>query len=182
MQKKVLATLAGMFGVIVVSQARTGVAAAQNGACQELKPQSTFGRAIKRGTEAPPFELSDTSGKTWSLRELRGRPVLINFWATWCAPCRKEMPALAKLAGRSKGRLAVLTINVDEDPGAARRFLPEGTPLTVLLDTQKQVARRFGTEKFPETFLVDSAGRVQELFYQADWDSRAADACLASLR
>ena len=182
METMLVATLTGM--VCVAAGASTPAVAqdANEGSCAELKPQPFSGRPIRSGQEAPNFEATDISGKSWSLRALRGRPVLINFWATWCEPCRKELPALEGLARRTKGRVTVLTVNVDENEEAAKSFFPKGTNLPVLLDNQRQAAKRFGAEKFPETFLLDSRGQLQHLFFQADWSGPAAEACLAGLR
>ena len=150
-------------------------------ACAALKPQP-FAQAVKPEQEAPDFELADATGKKWSLRALRGKPVLLNFWATWCAPCVEEMPSLENLNKRVGDKLTVLTVSVDEDWEAVKKFFPRGTGLSVLLDSSKEIPKRFGTEKFPETFLIDSQGRLQKLFYQAKWDSAEAALCLDNLR
>jgi peroxiredoxin len=150
-------------------------------ACQALGARP-FGGPLRPGQQAPDFELTDAAGKNWSLAGLRGKPVLLNFWATWCAPCAKEMPSIERISRRLGDRLTVLTVSVDESWDAVKAFFPAGTNLPVLLDSGEQVTRRYGTEKFPETFLIDSAGRLQQLFYQADWDAPEAEGCLASLR
>jgi thiol-disulfide isomerase/thioredoxin len=159
-----------------------GQALPPNPGCQELDPQPIDRPGVRRGQEAPDFEATDMAGKRWSLQALRGRPVLLNFWATWCAPCRVELPALEVLARRADSRLAVLTVNVDEDRAAVSRFLQEGSALTVLLDPEKEISRRFGVSAFPETFLIDSQGRVQQLFFKTRWDGPAAAHCLAAAR
>jgi thiol-disulfide isomerase/thioredoxin len=189
MDKKRIVVMVSIFGGSAFvaqgcSTAARSRAATEPGvaACQALSPQPISRPTFGAGQEAPDFELSDTKGKSWSLRALRGRPVLLNFWASWCEPCRQEMPALEAVARRLGERLTVLTVNVDEDKGAAERFFPNGTELTVLLDSEKAVAKRFGTEKFPETFLLDSSGRIQQLFHRAKWDGAAAAECLAQLR
>jgi len=137
--------------------------------------------AVRQGQAAPNFELRDAAGRGVALRSLRARPVLINFWATWCTPCAKELPALEKLSREMGVRLAVVAVSVDSDWAPVRKFFASGTDLHVLLDKDKTVAKRFGTEKFPETFLIDSSGRLVQLFYQAEWDSADAIACVKSL-
>jgi thiol-disulfide isomerase/thioredoxin len=107
---------------------------------------------------------------------------VINFWATWCAPCAKELPALEKLSREMGDQVAVVAISVDSDWEPVKKFFARGTALPVLLDRDKAVAKRFGTEKFPETFLIDSSGRLVRLFYQAEWDSPQAIDCVKSLR
>ena len=149
-------------------------------ACKSLRPQGMT--KVQPGQEAPDFELTDASGKKWSLRQLRGRPVLLNFWATWCAPCVEEIPSLENLARRSSDDLTVLAVSVDEDWETVKKFFPKGTGLSVLLDTSKEIPKKFGTEKYPETFLIDSQGRLTQMFHQARWDGAEAALCLESLR
>jgi thiol-disulfide isomerase/thioredoxin len=106
------------------------------------------------------FSLVDTAGKTWRLADLRGRAVLLNFWATWCPPCRVEMPSLphaADLYGADK--LLVLAINFKEPASRALKF-STSTSLTlpVLLDTDGRAARQWGVNVFPTTLTVDHRG------------------------
>ena len=151
-------------------------------ACRALNPQQMVAAKVKPGQEAPDFTLKDAKGRSWSLKALRGRPVLLNFWATWCAPCVEEMPSLENLVGRVGDRLNIVTVSVDEDWETVKKFFPRGTSLSVLLDSSKEIPKKYGSEKYPETFLIDSAGRLQQLFYQAKWDSAEAALCLESVR
>jgi thiol-disulfide isomerase/thioredoxin len=181
---------AGVLGVALVGAsflaisflhaAGTRARAMRAEACNALKPQDMT--RVKPGQEAPDFQLADATGKQWSLKALRGKPVLLNFWATWCPPCVEEMPSLENLAKRHSDRLTVLTVSVDEDWDVVKKFFPGGTTLSVLLDTSKEIPKQFGTDKYPETFLIDSQGRLQQLFHQAKWDSAEAALCLESLR
>src|SRR5687768_5639867 len=160
---------AAFLAVSFLRAAGTRAKAMRVEACASLKPQDMT--TVRPGQEAPDFELSDASGKKHSLRSLRGKPVLLNFWATWCPPCIEEMPSLENLAKRHSDRLTVLTVSVDEDWDVVKRFFPGGTSLSVLLDVSKEVPKKYGTDKYPETFLIDSQGRLQQLFRQAKWDS-----------
>ncbi|HEX7597229.1 MAG TPA: TlpA disulfide reductase family protein, partial [Polyangia bacterium] len=117
-------------------------------ACRTLSPDPLSPKL--RGL-APDFELADQSGKRWSLQSLRGRPVLVSFWATWCPPCVEEMPSLEDLARRLGDKATVLAVSVDEDWEAIRKFFPKGTPLTVLLDPSKDAPTSYGTSLFPES-------------------------------
>lgn len=187
MDKSRIAVLSGGLVVAGVAIGFADTAVACPGApsaeevCEALRPKR-MGPSVRSGEEAPDFEFTDIAGKKWSLRALRGRPVVLGFWATWCAPCAKEIPALEKLSRSFGDRLTVLTVSIDESSETVKKFFPTGTTLPVLLDSQKEISKRFGTEKVPETFLIDSAGRVQQLFYQAPWDGAEAERCLASLR
>jgi thiol-disulfide isomerase/thioredoxin len=154
--------------------------AMRNEACAALNPQPMTG--VRPGQLAPDFQLADATGKRWSLQSLRGRPVLLNFWATWCPPCVEEMPSLENLAKRNGDRFTVLTVSVDEDWETVKKFFPGGTTLSVLLDSSKEIPKKFGTDKYPETFLIDSQGRLLQLFHQAKWDSAEAALCLENLR
>jgi thiol-disulfide isomerase/thioredoxin len=124
------------------------------------------------GVVTPPLELDDLEGKPHRLADYRGKVVLINFWATWCKPCRDEMPSIERLrVALEKRPFAVLAVNVGEGPGAARTFaasLPLGFPL--LLDRDTRASRAWGARILPATFVVD-AGGVARLSYfgELDW-------------
>jgi peroxiredoxin len=150
-------------------------------ACRALGPQKLAAH-LKVGQEAPDFELPDATGKKWSLRSLRGHPVLLNFWATWCPPCLEELPSLETLSNHAGDRLIVLTVSVDEDWDTVRKIFPRGTPLSILLDPSREVPKKYGTEKYPESFFIDSEGRIEQLFYQEKWDQAEAAICLENLR
>jgi len=107
------------------------------------------------------FTLKDLSDKTWTFSELRGKVVLVNFWATWCPPCRKEMPDLDQLYKRfgSKG-LVVLGIS-DEEMGKVEPFVREKTvSFPVLLDPGRTANIAFGVEGIPKTFIFDRDGKL----------------------
>ena len=134
-------------------------------------------RAVALG----PFE--DGQGRTVTIERYRGRVLLLNFWATWCAPCIHEMPTLDRLQGALGGpEFAVLTVALD------RRGMATVGPfwqaqgyrnLPVLLDTRWKTARRLGVSGLPATFLIDPEGRViGYLLGPAEWDSPQARAFL----
>lgn len=155
-------------------------AAARNSACGTLMPDPL---APKLRGLAPDFDLADASGKKWSLHALRGRPVLVSFWATWCPPCVQEMPSLEALARRLGDRATILAVSVDENWEAIRKFFPKGTPLTVLLDPSRAAPASYGTSQFPESFLIDPSGHVRYAFInQRDWSVPEAAACIEDLR
>jgi thiol-disulfide isomerase/thioredoxin len=132
----------------------------------------------------PPLALNDLHGKPWELSALQGRPVLLNFWATWCEPCREEMPSLQALARRHEAdSLLVLMVNYREGASSIRRFL-ERTPLTlpVLLDSDGSVTRVWTSRVFPTTVLVDRSGRPrQQVVGAVDWDGDEARRWLREL-
>lgn len=116
-------------------------------------------RVAQPDAAAPDFTLETLEGAALALSELRGRPVLLNFWATWCPPCRDEAPALQAVHERYGDRLQVLGIDQKEGrdavDGFRRRF---GLTYTLLLDSTGAVAERYGVRALPESWLVDAAG------------------------
>lgn len=124
-----------------------------------------------RGRAAPAFPATDMTGQAVSLQALRGKVVLVNFWASWCEPCRAEMPSLQALAEREKAQLVVLTINLKESPEAIARFVQStGLTLPVLRDPLGDTARAWGIKIYPSTVLVDPAGQVRSVVRGAlDW-------------
>jgi len=121
---------------------------------------------------APPFALTDLDGKVWELAALQGRAVLLNFWATWCEPCREEMPSLQALAARHAGDpVVVLTVNFRESASGIRHFL-ERVPLAlpVLLDHDGSATKVWTPRVFPTTVLIDRTGRPRHQVVGAvDW-------------
>ena len=117
--------------------------------------------ADDQGRQHANFTLTDLQGKTWTLSELRGKVVLVNFWATWCPPCRKEMPDLEALYNRFKGEgLVVLAIS-DEDAAKVRPFIAERqVTYPILLDPGRKVNDLFQVEGIPKTFVYDREGKL----------------------
>jgi peroxiredoxin len=112
---------------------------------------------------APDFTLSTPSGASLSLSELRGKVVLLNFWATWCVPCRKEMPGIEALYQRYKDRgLEVVAISLDKIEAAPVEAFAKDVGVTyrVLLDPSWATARTYGVRGLPATFLLDRTGNV----------------------
>jgi peroxiredoxin len=121
--------------------------------------------AVAPSTPAPDFTLKSAEGGNLRLGELRGRVVLVNFWATWCGPCKIEMPHLNRLYEkyRSAG-FVLLGINIDEDPRQAVALATRmGLKFPVLLDTDKAVSRRYALDSMPATVLVDRDGKVRHV-------------------
>lgn len=116
------------------------------------------------GQEAPDFTGPTTAGDMLTLRTYRGRPVVLNFWATWCAPCRQELPVLQAVyeAHREKG-LIVLTINQDDDgqQEVVRAYLTsQGFTFPALRDPQGDVATRYQVVVLPSTMFIDATGTL----------------------
>jgi peroxiredoxin len=107
------------------------------------------------------FTLADLRGKSWTLSELRGKVVVVNFWATWCPPCRKEMPDLEALYNRFKGEGFVVLAVSDEDAAKVRPFIAERqVTYPILLDPGRKVNDLFQVEGIPKTFVYDRDGKL----------------------
>lgn len=123
--------------------------------------------------EKPPFNLTDIAGGETSLAAFAGRPVLVHFFATWCEPCREEIPALRRLVARAGNEnLAVLAISVAEVPIRVRRFVSE-TPVNfpVLLDQDRTIAKAWGVDSLPTSFILDAALKPRlAAEREFDWD------------
>jgi peroxiredoxin len=136
------------------------------------------------GPAAPPIELADASGRRVTLAQFRGRPVIVNFWATWCGPCRRELPSLIRLhETMAPAGLQILAVSIDADRAEVERFLTGSPlPMPVLLDSGHQAADRYRVTTIPSSFVVDAEGRVVErIDGEADWTSRELRRTLESL-
>ena len=127
----------------------------------------------------PDIEFTDLDGGTHRLADWKGKVVLLNFWATWCAPCREEMPSLDALQKARGGKdFQVVTVAAGRNTAAAiRRFFQDAgvTDLPTLTDPQMKLARAFGVLAMPVTILIDAEGReVARMSGDADWSSPAA--------
>jgi peroxiredoxin len=111
--------------------------------------------------EQADFALSDLKGKSWALRELRGNVVLVNFWATWCPPCRSEMPDLESLHKKFKKQgLTILGIS-DEDAAKVKPFVDQsGLSYAILLDPGRKVHQQYDIEGIPKSFVYDRDGKL----------------------
>ena len=127
------------------------------------------------GNPAPDFQLQDLDGQPVALSNLKGKAVLLNFWATWCPPCRREMPYLQEICDEwPEEWLVVLTINIGESASKVREFIQNyGLSFPVLLDTKEDVAQKYNIRGIPTTFFIDKDGIIREQIIGA-FPSKAA--------
>ena len=118
---------------------------------------------LKPGRPAIDFDLPTLDGKRLTLGSLRGQVVLLDFWASWCGPCKQELPELEKLHRQYAGKgLVIVTINIDEERGNAAAMAKRlGLTLPVALDTESKVAARYEPPTMPTSFVVDRGGVVR---------------------
>jgi cytochrome c biogenesis protein CcmG, thiol:disulfide interchange protein DsbE len=140
-------------------------------------------RPPRIGSPAPDFTIQDAD-RTVSLSQLRGQTVVLNFWATWCAPCVEEMPSLVSMQQRMKDKgVTVLAVSIDEDAEAYHRFLKNyKIDLLTVRDSAQKAPTLYGTFKWPETYIIDRNGIVRRKFIGAvNWNSSEVAEFLAKM-
>lgn len=139
-------------------------------------------RPPRINTPAPDFTVKDND-RTVTLSQFKGKPVLLNFWATWCAPCIEEMPSLVQLQRKMGDRLTVIAVSVDVDDNAYRHFLKANSiDLLTVRDPDQKSNALYGTFKYPETYAIDSKGTIRRKFIGAvNWNDPEIQAYLGGL-
>jgi len=146
-------------------------------ASPQLRAESGFDVQPWPANKAAPQQLrADETASPWTLADFRGRAILINFWASWCEPCRQEMPSLQQLSMSRATELQVLTVNVKDARSNLELFISQtGLQLPVMRDVEGVIARQWGIRIFPSTVLMDAEGHVRSTVRGAiDWSGPAA--------
>ena len=140
---------------------------------------------VDAGVEAPPFDLPRLGvDESLALEGLRGRVVLVNFWATWCKPCEDEMPSMQRLYKALEGeRFELVAISVDDGSAELKAFQERlGLTFPILLDPDRKAARVYQSNKYPETYLIDAEGvRVARYVGPREWDAPEYEARIRRL-
>ncbi len=149
-----------IIAVLIFSVAFSGVLLS---GCVSSGTASGHGPEI--GKLAPDFTLNGLDGQEVSLSDLRGKPVLLNFWATWCGPCRIEMPFLQEIYEKwTDKELVLLAVNLHEDPDKVREFVEgAGFSFPVLLTTGNEVPLSYNVRNIPATFFIDADGVIRDI-------------------
>ena len=138
------------------------------------------------GQAAPDFALKSSTGENLRLSEYRGDVVMINFWATWCGPCRQEMPLLDELYNRyQRVGFNLLGVNIDDDSQRAMQMVEElGVGFPVLFDAAKDVSKLYNVEAMPVTVIVDRLGTVRYVHhgYKPGYEDKYLDQIRSLLR
>ena len=135
-------------------------AADQGDGVIEFKP----GMPIKEGVQAPDFTGELIDGTSITLSELQGKPVIINFWATWCGPCVKEMPAFERLKDDFGDKIGIIAVNCGDDAGTVKDFVEEnGYTFPVVLDEEYSISMLYPTNSIPYTVVLDAEGKVTHI-------------------
>lgn len=135
------------------------------GSCRSSEPS-------KIGSTAPDFTVNDGL-TTVQLSHLRGKPVLLNFWATWCPPCVQEVPGLVALQQQMGDKVTVVAVSMDVDEAAYKAFTAKRMPgVLTVRDPDHKSSALYGTFAYPETFLIDKDGKIQRKFIgPVEWNS-----------
>ncbi len=124
---------------------------------------STARADLKSGDRARDFEQKTLSGQTLKLSQLRGKVVLLDFWASWCEPCKRELPILAKMAPRLREKgVEIVAVNIDEKQANADDFIRSHAPgLTVVYDKDHAIVGQYEPPKMPSSFVIDKDGVIR---------------------
>ena len=138
------------------------------------------------GQAAPDFALKSSSGENLRLSEYRGDVVMVNFWATWCGPCRQEMPLLDELYSRyERVGFSLLGVNIDDDSRKAMSMVSElGVSFPVLFDARKEVSKLYEVDAMPVTVLIDREGTIRYVHhgYKPGYEDKYLDQIRSLLR
>ena len=151
----------GALGFLVLAAILGGLFALDRTGGSDLGPLDD--RSPSVGELAPQFELRNVDGQVVRLSDFRGKVVWINFWATWCGPCRRELPDIARLAAEfGDDDLVVLAVNQEQSATVARDFWEElGLDLPILLDSGREVSDQYRLRGLPDNFFIDREGVLQ---------------------
>lgn len=140
--------------------------------------------AWPRSQPTPAIDVVDLTGQRWSPANLKGRVVVLNFWATWCGPCKEEMPSLQALHASDPGKPVVIGINVKETASTVQRFVTaQRLDFPVVLDPWGEVTRQWGVRIYPTTILLGPDGKARwRVVGEVDWASPQAAQWLDALQ
>ncbi len=189
---KLLSTIAGaalLVSVLLVALSqirRAGAPAPQQMEETSGIPDSDGHEPVAAGKKAAPFKLTDLQGDSVSMTDLHGKVVFLNIWATWCAPCREEMPSMEKLYEQLHGDKGFVMLAISQDTSSREEVMAyvkkHGYHFDVLLDPKNAVAEAYNVSVVPETFIIDREGRIVAHHSGAfDWSQPAIRDALEEL-
>jgi peroxiredoxin len=163
MVKKVIAVVAliALLGVAIV-QAMDKKAEPEN-----VSQEAANMGGLKVGAKAPDFELKTLSGDTVKLSDLKGKKVMLNFWATWCPPCKAEMPAMEEFHKEAGDEVVILAVNIDPHLDVKAFVDENGITFPIPLDTEDKVNETYQVLSIPTTYFIDTKGNIGNKFIGA---------------
>ncbi len=177
-QRSLSVLLLSIIGPLFTLGCDSGYSNPSNDPAADNQPKSIKRGLPTMGSVSPAFHLIDLNGNQIALSDYRGKVVLLNFWATWCAPCRVEMPAMETLyQDLHKEGLEVLAISIDPQGIVVTRPFQEamGLTFTILHDSDYRVGAAYGARTLPMTYLIDRKGIIrQRIFGARDWNGMDA--------
>lgn len=150
-----------------------------------LQAQAQFDKTPwPRSRPTPHIDVVDLQGQRWTSDKLKGRVVVLNFWATWCGPCKEEIPSLQALHNADGAPPVVIGVNVKETASTVQRFATaQGLTFPLVLDPQGEITRRWGVRIYPTTFLIGPDGHARwRVVGEVDWSSAQAAGWLSALQ
>ncbi|KAA9023584.1 peroxiredoxin family protein [Niallia endozanthoxylica] len=132
---------------------------------QEEKPDNLPG--LKIGGKAPDFELKNLAGETVKLSDFQGKKVLLNFWATWCPPCKEEMPDMEKFYQSAGEDVVILAVNIDPQYNVSKFISEMGLTFPILLDEKDEVNSLYQVLTIPTTYFIDEEGIIRHKYISA---------------
>ncbi|MGB4057915.1 MAG: redoxin family protein [Alphaproteobacteria bacterium] len=134
----------------------------------------------------PSFSITDLSGQKHTIETFKGKIILLNFWATWCAPCVKEFPALLEIAAENKKDVILIALSSDMDDDAIKKFLKKmpkpGKNVIIARDSDDITLKSFGITQFPETIIADRQLNKREKLIGAEWQPETLQKIIDSLK
>ncbi|MFC4302741.1 redoxin domain-containing protein [Cohnella boryungensis] len=120
---------------------------------------------LTKGDKPPSFRLADLDNRVHDMKDYEGKPLIVNFWGTFCPPCRDEMPALQKQYEKWKGEgLELIGINLSEDKLTVESFIRQiGVDFPILMDKDRKTEKKYGLKQYPTTFFITPGGKIQEV-------------------
>ena len=132
---------------------------------KKKKPDNLPGLGI--GVKAPDFELKNLAGETIKLSDYRGKKIMLNFWATWCPPCKEEMPDMEKFYQQADEDVVILAVNIDPQYNVEEFTTKMGTTFPILLDEKDDVNTMYQVLTIPTTYFIDAEGIVRHKYLTA---------------
>lgn len=121
-------------------------------------------KGAKKGGKAPEFTLVGLDGTSHKLSDFQGKPVMVNFWATWCPPCEREMPAIQEQYLKRNKDVVILAVNMGESKVSVQAFQAKyGLSFPILLDKSEEVRKNYGVMNYPTTFFIKPDGKIYEV-------------------